>query len=147
MQDLKKKVFNLLVLPGDGVGPEVINEAIKIIDVVNEITDIKINYEFDYIGGACLDKFKEVIRQETLTKALKVDAVLLGAVGGPKWDKQQPEKDLLILRKKMNVFANLRPIKDYFNTNKVDILFVRELTSRIYFGPKKLLQTKKGYIA
>ncbi|MCX7870048.1 MAG: 3-isopropylmalate dehydrogenase [bacterium] len=142
----KKREFNLLVLPGDGVGQEVVNEAIKIIDVINEITDIKIKYEFDYIGGACLDKFNESIRTETIKKALKVNAVLLGAVGSPKWDKQQPEKALLTLRKKMNVFANIRPIKDYFNNN-VDILFVRELTGGIYFGPKKLIQTKKEYIA
>jgi len=142
---ISKKKFDILILPGDGVGPEVINQAIKIIDVVNELTEIKIRYEFDYIGGACLDRYNQSIREETLKKALKVDAVLLGAVGGPKWDKQRPEQALLTLRKKMNVFANLRPIKDYFNNN-VDIMFVRELTGGIYFGPKKLIQTKKGYI-
>jgi len=140
-----KKKFDILVLPGDGVGPEVINEAIKIVDVVNELTEIKIKYEFDYIGGACLDRYNQSIREETLKKALKVDAVLLGAVGGHKWDKQRPEQALLTLRKKMNVFANLRPIKDYFNNN-INIMFVRELTGGIYFGPRKLIQTKKGYI-
>ncbi len=152
--------FNLVTLPGDGVGPEVMNATIDVLKAVGS----KYGHEFAMternIGGIAIDKEGVAISDETLKLCKKSDAVLLGAVGGPKWDNPlanvRPEDGLLLLRKALGLFANLRPVKVYpFLVNStnlkpevidgVDFIFVRELTGGLYFGkPKKRWTTPKG---
>ncbi|MFC2001558.1 3-isopropylmalate dehydrogenase [Chloroflexota bacterium] len=152
--------FNLTVLPGDGVGPEVTNEAIKVLQAVGERFGHNFNLHPGLIGGIAIDQQGTALATETLTVCRKCDAVLLGAVGGPKWDdpkaKVRPEEGLLALRKELGLFANLRPVKvfpvlvDATNLKPeilqgVDFMFVRELTGGLYFGrPKKQWQTSRG---
>tara|TARA_Y100000310_G_scaffold267663_1_gene279735 strand:- start:355 stop:1461 length:1107 start_codon:yes stop_codon:yes gene_type:complete len=155
----------LLILPGDGIGPEAINEVKKIIDFFNKKKLLKILLEEDLVGGASLDQNDVPIKEDTIKKAKEFDAVLLGAVGGPKWDnlsfEKRPEQGLLKLRSDLELFANLRPaisfeplihasslkpeiIKD------LDILIVRELTGGVYFGEPRGIEdigdgNKKGF--
>ena len=142
----------LLILPGDGVGPEVCNEARKVIDSLSNLS-FELDIDIDLIGGASIDKLKTPLSSKVLDKARNADSILLGAVGGKKWDSlspsERPEKGLLELRSKLNFFANLRPaitFKEIIHSsslkeskiNELDILIVRELTSGIYFGePRK----------
>jgi 3-isopropylmalate dehydrogenase len=143
------KKFNLAVLPGDGIGPEIVSQAIKVIEAVSKKLDIEISYKYASIGGAAIDEFGTPFPEQTKEIVLSSDAVLLGAVGGPKWDNLEfnlrPERALLGLRKLLNAFANLRPAKLYDElidasslkpevVKGVDIMVVRELTSGIYFG-------------
>ena len=136
---------NVLVLPGDGIGPEIVTEAVKVLGTLN--LDIEIDSAL--IGGAAVDITGSPLPEETLVKARAADAILLGAVGGPKWDanpmEQRPEKGLLGIRSQLELFANLRPAILYpqlaeASTLKpevvsgLDILIVRELTGGIYFG-------------
>jgi len=140
---------NILLLAGDGVGPEVMAEVKKIIDYLNKNkkTDIEISEES--VGGASYDENKTPLTDEVLYKAMDSDAVLLGAVGGPKYDKldfaKRPERALLRLRKEMRLFANLRPaicFSELVSTSTLkpeiisdlDIMIVRELTGGVYFG-------------
>ncbi|MCX7759250.1 MAG: isocitrate/isopropylmalate family dehydrogenase, partial [bacterium] len=120
----------ILVLEGDGIGPEIISSAVKIIELIKNKFHLNIELEFDYIGGACIDKYGEPIIKETIQKAKKYGVVLLGAVGGYKWDNLpiRPEQGLLTLRKEMGVFANLRPIHSFpvytgplKNSSQIDI--------------------------
>ena len=143
---------NIMVLPGDGIGPEIVSEAIKILDYMNLRYDLGISYEYGDIGGISIDKYGIPLKDDVLEKCKNSSAVLLGAVGGPKWDTTvpgmpRPEDALLKARKELNLFANLRPVKIYkplmtSSTLKeevlegVDILVVRELTGGIYFGEK-----------
>ena len=143
---------NIMVLPGDGIGPEIVSEAVKILDYMNLRYDLKISYEYGDIGGISIDKYGIPLKDDVLEKCKSSSAVLLGAVGGPKWDTTvpgmpRPEDALLKARKELNLFANLRPVKIYkplitSSTLKeevlegVDILVVRELTGGIYFGEK-----------
>jgi len=152
--------FNVAVLPGDGVGPEIINEAVRVLQTVGEKFGHDFNLRYGLIGGAALDEQGVSLAPETLKTCRKCDAVLLGAVGGPKWDdpnaKDRPEVGLLALRKGLGLFANLRPVKVFSmlvdSTNLkpaviegVDFIFVRELTGGLYFGrPKKRWQTPRG---
>lgn len=154
---------NIMVLPGDGIGPEIINEAIKILDFLTLRYDLKINYEYGDIGGIAIDKYGIPIKDETIEKCKNSNAVLLGAVGGPKWDttlpgKPRPEDALLKVRKELDLFANLRPVKIYKSLissstlkeevlSGVDILVLRELTGGIYFGEKKRSSDEKGEYA
>ena len=139
----------LLILPGDGIGPEAINEVKKIIDFFNKKKILNIEIEEELVGGACIDVFKTPIKDETIEKARKSDAILLGAVGGPKWDNlafdQRPEQGLLRLRSDLQLFANLRPAISFDPLihasslkaeiiKGLDILIVRELTGGVYFG-------------
>lgn len=107
--------FNLAVLPGDGIGPEVTNEGIKVLKSVGEKCGHSFNLKYDLIGGVAIDETGEALTRDCLKLCKKSDAVLLGAVGGPKWDDPQasvrPEDGLLALRKGMGLFANLRPVK------------------------------------
>lgn len=155
--------YNIAVIPGDGIGPEVITEAIKVLDAV----DGKYGHEFNYTqvlaGGAAIDAAGECLPQETIDIAKKSDAVLLGAVGGPKWDSlpgdKRPERALLGIRKELGLFANLRPaimfdeLKDAcpIRPEKVegglDLLVVRELTGGIYFGERGYKDTDMGKAA
>jgi 3-isopropylmalate dehydrogenase len=152
--------YNIAVLPGDGIGPEVVAEAIKVFEAIGR----RFKHDFIFhpgdVGGASIDKHGEALTKETLTMCKKCHAVLLGAVGGPKWDdplgKVRPEDGLLALRKGLGLFANLRPVKvlpmlaDHTTlkpevVHGVDLLVVRELTGGLYFGrPKRRWQTSKG---
>lgn len=152
--------FNLAVLPGDGVGPEVTSEAIKVLQAVGKGFNHNFNLRYGQIGGAAIDEEGVAISKDTLKMCRRCDAVLLGAVGGPKWDnplaKVRPEDGLLALRKSLGLFANLRPVMVFpvlvDSTNlkpKViegtDFIFVRELTGGLYFGrPKRQWRTSRG---
>lgn len=146
---MEKKIA---LIPGDGIGPDVVAEAVKVLDKIAEKYGHKWTYETVTAGGCSIDKFGKPLIQEELDKCLNSDAVLLGAVGGPKWDNLaseiRPEKALLGLRGGMKVFANLRPavmfkqlkdacpLKDEIVGDGLDILIVRELISGIYFGDR-----------
>ncbi len=142
-------IKKILILPGDGIGPEVMNEALKLIKWVEEITNISFELTEGLVGGIAYDTEGDSISDKTMQLALSSDAVLFGAVGGPKWDKvernKRPEAALLRLRKEMDLFANLRPaivFEALLNASSLksnliedlDILILRELTSGVYFG-------------
>ena len=155
--------FEVATLLGDGVGPEVATEAIKVIRAVGERYGQNFMFQEGLIGGAAIDASGSALTDETLQMCKSCDAVLLGAVGGPKWDdpqaKVRPEDGLLSLRKELALFANLRPVKilpmmvDSTNLKPevvrgVDLLVIRELTGGLYFGqPKKRWQTAEGRFA
>jgi len=152
--------FNISVMPGDGVGPEVIAEGIKVLEAVGRKFSHQFNLTYEDIGGIAIDKYGVALKPDTLQRAKKCDAVLLGAVGGPKWDdplaKVRPEDGLLGLRKGLKVFANLRPVKVFPMLEDstalkpnivrgVDLIVIRELTGGLYFGkPKKQWLTSRG---
>ncbi|KCV82656.1 3-isopropylmalate dehydrogenase [Actibacterium atlanticum] len=147
---------SILILPGDGIGPEVMAEVRKIIDWYGAKRDLGFDVSEDLVGGAAYDKHGVPLADETMEKAQQVDAVLLGAVGGPKYDdldfSVKPERGLLRLRKEMDLFSNLRPaqcfdaLADFSSLKKdvvagLDIMIVRELTSGIYFGePRGIIE-------
>lgn len=150
---------NITLLPGDGIGPEVVGEAVRVLDVIAG----KFNHTFKFterlMGGCSIDKYGSSLTDETLADCQSADAVLLGAVGGPKWDdpkaKDRPERGLLALRKGLGVFANLRPVKVHpalmewspikpEKLQGVDILVLRELTGGLYFGWPKGRDVKDG---
>ncbi len=152
--------FNIAFLPGDGIGPEVAAEGVKVLEAVGKRFGHEFSFHDGDIGGIAIDKYGVALTRETLSMCRRCDAVLLGAVGGPKWDdpiaKVRPEDGLLGLRKDLKLFANLRPVKVLpplvdSTTLKpeairdVDLMVVRELTGGIYFGtPKKQWRTAKG---
>ena len=157
---IKVKKRKILLLPGDGIGPEVIAEVKKIIEWFNSNKSLDFEIDQDLVGGAAYDKHGTPITDEAFYKAQESAAVILGAVGGPKWDNidfsKKPERALLKLRKELKLFANLRPaicfkqlvdassLKPEFVSN-LDILFVRELTGGIYFGePRGIKPTDNG---
>ena len=152
------KIYKIGIIKGDGIGPEIIDEAINVLDAVSSKFNFSIEYEEFLLGGAAIDATGSPLPPETIVGVKKVDAVLFGAIGGPKWDNLErhlrPETGLLGLRKEMGTFANLRPATVYdelinASTLKpdivkgVDIMVVRELTGGIYFGePREYSQTK-----
>jgi 3-isopropylmalate dehydrogenase len=152
--------FSLVVLPGDGVGPEVVVEAVKVLQAVGSRFGHDFNLQYGLVGGVAIDETGTALPEDTMKLCKKSDAVLLGAVGGPKWDdpqaKVRPEDGLLALRKGLGLFANLRPVKvspvlvDETNlkpevVSGVDLIFVRELTGGLYFArPKRRWQTSRG---
>jgi len=140
---------SLLILPGDGIGPEVMTEVRKVIAWFGEARGMDFDISEDLVGGAAYDAHGTPLHDDAMAKAQEVDAVLLGAVGGPKYDaldfSVKPERGLLRLRKEMDLFANLRPaqcfdaLADFSSLKKdivagLDIMIVRELTSGVYFG-------------
>lgn len=145
--------YNIITLPGDGIGPDIVEEAVKVLDKVGEVFGHTFNYEKKLIGGSAIDGAGNSLPDETIEACKKADSILLGAVGGPKWDKlpggDRPEKGLLKIRETFNLFANLRPailykqlkeaspLKESVIGDSLDILIVRELTSGIYFGERK----------
>jgi len=152
--------FNIAVLRGDGIGPEVMSEALKVLRAVSGKFGHSFHLQDGLIGGVAIDTQGTALSTETLRMCKQCDAVLLGAVGGPKWDDPQakihPEDGLLALRKGLKLFANLRPVKVFpmlvNSTNLkpevvqgVDLVVVRELTGGLYFGqPKRQWRTPKG---
>lgn len=139
----------ILVLPGDGIGPEIMAEAVKVLELANDRFQLGFELAEDVIGGAAIDKHGVPLADQTLQRARQADAVLLGAVGGPKWDRIErdirPERGLLKIRSQLGLFANLRPAILYPQLAAasslkpevvagLDILIVRELTGGIYYG-------------
>ncbi len=152
--------YNLLMLPGDGIGPEVINEVERVIEWFNKNSNHKFEIEKDLVGGAAYDDHGQSISDDAMDLAHKSDAVIFGAVGGPKWDnvpfEVRPEAGLLRLRKELDLFANLRPaicykaLAEASSLKKelvegLDILILRELTGGVYFGePKEITDLPDG---
>ncbi|MBI1793645.1 MAG: 3-isopropylmalate dehydrogenase [Chloroflexi bacterium] len=151
--------FKITLLPGDGIGPEVVAEAVRVLDAIASKHGHSFKFTERLMGGCSIDKFGSSLTDETLADCKSADAVLLGAVGGPKWDdpsaKDRPERGLLALRKGLGVFANLRPVKAHSalmewsplkpeKLKGVDIMVVRELTGGLYFGWPKGRDVKDG---
>ena len=157
---IKVKKRKILLLPGDGIGPEVVAEVKKIIDWFNKKKSLDFQVEEGLVGGASYEKHKNPITDEVFYKALESEAIILGAVGGPKWDNlefsKRPERALLKLRKELKLFANLRPaicFKQLVDASSLkpeivsglDIMIVRELTGGIYFGePRGIIPIENG---
>ena len=152
--------YKIGVIKGDGIGPEIIDEAIKVLDAVSVVEGFNISYEEFLLGGSAIDATGVPLPDETIAGVKKMDAVLFGAIGGPKWDNLErhlrPESGLLGLRKAMGTYANLRPATVYdelinASTLKpsvvkgVDIMVVRELTGGIYFGQPREYGKDKAY--
>ena len=154
------KSYKIGVIKGDGIGPEIIDEAIKVLDAISVTQGFNLKYEEMLLGGAAIDETGVPLPDETIQGVKKCDAILFGAIGGPKWDTLErhlrPESGLLGLRKEMGTFANLRPAMVYdelVNASSlkpaviqgVDIMVVRELTGGIYFGQPREYNVDKSF--
>ncbi len=154
------KNYNIAIIKGDGIGPEIIDEAIKVLDAVASVENVSFAYEEALMGGCAYDITGDPLPQETIRISMKSDAVLFGAIGGEKWDdlprEKRPESGLLRFRKELGVFANLRPAVVYdelVNASSlkpeivkgVDLMVVRELIGGIYFGEPKGREGDKAY--
>ena len=144
--------YKIVLLKGDGIGPEIVNQAVKVLDKASEKFNFTVEYDEALLGGCAIDATGVPLPDETVAKCKAADSVLLGAVGGPKWDNQpgnnRPEAGLLGIRGALGLFANLRPavifeplkkaspIKDEIIGGSLDIMIVRELTGGIYFGKR-----------
>ena len=144
--------YKITLLKGDGIGPEIVNQAVKVLDKAAEKFDFTVEYDEALLGGCAIDATGVPLPEETVAKCKASDSVILGAVGGPKWDNQpgnnRPEAGLLGIRGALGLFANLRPsvifgplksaspIKDEIIGDNMDIMIVRELTGGIYFGER-----------
>ena len=151
---------SIAVLPGDGIGPEGINESIKVLEAIGNRFNHDFEIESGRVGGNAIDDYGTPLPQETIDTCKDSDAILCGAVGGPKWDDPnadvRPEDGILAIRKSLGLFANLRPVKVYpalINSSPlkpeflegVDMMVLRELTGGLYFGkPKKRWNTSRG---
>ncbi|NLY47215.1 MAG: 3-isopropylmalate dehydrogenase [Tissierella sp.] len=152
--------FNIAIVKGDGIGPEVVSSAMEILDLIGEKFNHKFNYREVLAGGSAYDKYGEPLPAETIDVCKNSDAVILGAVGGNQWDDlprdKRPERAILGLRKELGLFANLRPgmlfkaledacpLKTEIVGEGFDILVVRELTGGIYFGESGIKETENG---
>jgi len=154
------KTYKIALIKGDGIGPEIIDEAVKVLDAVAACSDFQFSYDEALMGGIAYDVTGDPLPRETIIKSLACDAVLFGAIGGPKWDslprEKRPESGLLRFRKELGVYANLRPAIVYdelINASSlkpeiikgVDIMVVRELIGGIYFGEPKGRTEDKGW--
>lgn len=158
-----EQVPKVMLLPGDGIGPEVVNEAVKVLQAAGRRFGTEFSFSTELIGGAAMDAHGVPILPETIESARELDAVLLGAVGDPKYDDPKasvrPEQGLLAIRKELGLFANLRPVKLFDQlvgaspvksevVRGTDMLFVRELTGGLYFGrPSETRETADGLVA
>lgn len=152
--------YKIAVIPGDGIGVDVIAEAVRSLDKVAEVFGHKFNYSHHFVGGCCIDKHGTPILDETLKDCETCDAILFGAAGGPKWDhlprKDRPEAGLAALRRGFNLFCNVRPAKVYEDLKEnsplkeevldrgVDLVLVRDLIGGIYFNEKGVREGKYG---
>ena len=140
------------MLPGDGIGPEVTAEAVKVLNATAQLFGHEFNIAFHKMGGVAIDELGTSLPEQTVEACLESDAIFLGAVGGPKWDdptaQDRPERGLLTIRRRLELFANLRPVKVSTHlvaasplkedlVKDVDLLVIRELTGGIYFGAKE----------
>ncbi|MFY9268265.1 MAG: 3-isopropylmalate dehydrogenase [Candidatus Manganitrophaceae bacterium] len=153
------KAYKIAVLPGDGIGYEIVPQAVAVLETIGKKLGHRFEFQNAIVGGAAIDRFGKPLPEETLRLALDADAVLLGAVGGPKWEGLdyaiRPERALLGLREKLGLYANLRPAKLFpmladASTLKrevidgIDLLVVRELTGGIYFGKPRGVEKYEG---
>ncbi len=154
------KNYNIAIIKGDGIGVEIVDEAIKVLDAVAAVEGFSLNYSEYLMGGSAIDVLGEPLPEDTLNACKNADAVLFGAIGGEKWDNlprdKRPESGLLKLRKELGLYANLRPVKvfdalvDASTLKKevlegVDLMVVRELTGGIYFGEPRALEEDRAY--
>lgn len=154
------KSYKIAVIKGDGIGPEIVDEAIKVLDAVSFKEEFELSYSEYLMGGSAYDMMGSPLPKETIDGCKASDAILFGAIGGEKWDTLErhlrPESGLLKLRKELNLFANLRPVSVFdelidASTIKpevlkgVDLLMVRELTGGIYFGEPREKNETKAY--
>ncbi len=153
------KRFRIAVFPGDGIGPEVVREALRVLDALTAEAGLSLEIREGLAGGAAYDKLGEPLPEQSLSLAMESDAVLLGAVGGPKWEALdyalRPERALLGLRERLGLFANLRPVhvfEDLLDASPLrrsvvegtDVLIVRELTGDLYFGTPRGVRVEDG---
>ncbi len=154
------KTYNIALIKGDGIGPEIIDEAVKVLDAVSSSEDFDFTYDEVLMGGIAYDMTGDPLPDETIKSARSSDAVLFGAIGGEKWDnlprEKRPESGLLRFRKELGVYSNLRPAIVYdelINASSlkaevvkgVDLMVVRELIGGLYFGEPKGRDENKGY--
>ena len=156
------KKYNITILKGDGIGPEVVAQGVKVLEAIEERFDLQFHKTYADFGGVAIEKFGQPLPEETLADCLKADAILLGAIGLPKYDNNpaypiRPEQGLLELRKKLGLFTNIRPVKSYDaladlsplksdRLAELDFVIYRELTGGIYFGKKELdLEAGEAY--
>jgi 3-isopropylmalate dehydrogenase len=157
---MKKESYKITVLPGDGIGPEVIAEAVKILKTIAVASGFSLAFDYRDVGGIAIDKYDTPLPSATLAACKNCDAVLLGAIGAPKYDSlpsaKRPEKGLLGLRAGLGLYANLRPAKVYPAlvsasslksefVDGIDLLIVRELTGGVYFGEPRGTDEQRGY--
>ncbi|NPB08585.1 MAG: 3-isopropylmalate dehydrogenase [Aquificae bacterium] len=153
------KRFRIAVLKGDGIGPEIVEQTLRVLDKVSELYGVEFEYEEGLIGGIAIDLKGTPLPDETLELCKRSDAILLGAVGGPKWDDlptdKRPEKGLLKIRKELDLYANLRPARVWDPlisssplreeiVRGTDLLVIRELTSGIYYGEPRGIFEEEG---
>lgn len=150
--------YKIAILKGDGIGPEIVDEAMKVLDEIGKKFNHKFEYIRGYLGGESIDKYGIPLSDETIQVCKDSDAVLLGAIGGYKWDnigpQKRPERGLLAIRKELGVYTNLRPailfeslknaspLKEEIVGNGLDIMIVRELTGGLYFGQREYSEEK-----
>jgi|SaaInl8_150m_RNA_FD_contig_61_590145_length_1935_multi_9_in_0_out_0_2 3-isopropylmalate dehydrogenase len=154
------KSYNISVIKGDGIGPEIVDEAIKVLNAVGDKCNLEFNYSEYLMGGCAVDAHDNPLPDQTIEGVKKSDALLFGAIGGPKWDnlprEKRPESGLLRIRKELGTFANIRPAIVYDElvnastlksevVNGVDLVVVRELTGGLYFGEPKGRDAEKAY--